>query len=120
MNAREMALRGVAAKRRKREAERLAVLSSDAPALQDCRDPNPGYVRESLIRVRRQLDRLHRKLTSAEIAADIDRLCSGISKLSALEATLAGRPGPGTLKPAAKPATRSRAEFMLDDLGGAP
>ena len=75
------------------------------------------YISKKLLRVRKQLARLDDLLDEEDEPALIDRLASAIGRLSEIERNLAGRPLPGSRKPAPdRPDRRqSRTGIMLDD-----
>ncbi len=73
------------------------------------------YVSETLLRTRKQLNKLYKAIDDSELApAEIDRLASAIARFTEIERNLAMRPGPGTLKPADTVQAKSRAGWLLD------
>lgn len=72
------------------------------------------FVSYSLAKARLQLKKLYQLLESEELTpAEIDKISSSIAKFSVVEQNLAGRPGPGTLKPGETKSVQSRAGWLL-------
>lgn len=61
--------------------------------------PNDDYTTRTLIRIRRQLDRLINMLGKERNPSKCNQLAAGIDRLADIEQRLAMRPSPGTLKP---------------------
>jgi TolA-binding protein len=81
------------------------------PVAQAQTQPGPAitFVERRLARVREQLDRLDELFKAATEPKAIKELADATTRLQAQEQQLAGRPGPGTLKPSAPGATRPAA-----------
>lgn len=115
-NAAEMGRKSAEARRAREEMYRAAAnIAVD--------DPNLDFTQATLARVRMQLDLVNKRLTEA-LERDrldpgaIDRLASAQSRLSEQERILAGRPTPGSLKPATPRQSRtsvSAPSFSIPD-----
>lgn len=91
--AKEMAARSAQIRKERREAIQAEVEAAlELTKLTD-------YVRQRLLRVRTQLDRLDRMMLTETDPQKLDRLASAQARLSEQERTLAMRPAPGSLRP---------------------
>ena len=107
-NAREMAAKAHVAKRRNYRAAKealksqslqrppVSVLAAEVAGVDD-------YTLRRLARVRLQLDRLDAMIQTETDPQRLDRLASAQAKLAEQERQLAGRPLPGSLRPAGAP-----------------
>jgi hypothetical protein len=112
VKARSASIAGVEARRRNR-AYRLAnppAIPSNNPVAPGLPPAEPqSFISKRLARVRAQLDRLDALLANATEPKAIKELADATTRLQAQEQQLAGRPGPGTLKPVAPGAARTPA-----------
>jgi hypothetical protein len=103
-NAKEMAARGNAAKARAKRQREENIAKANAIATLP---PDEIYKNRRLVRVRKQLERLDDMMERERDPQKLDRLASAQARLSVQEFALAGRPMPGSRRPAReKPARR--------------
>jgi hypothetical protein len=110
-NAREMAAKSHAARRqRAAQAAQRATPTVQMPPVAD------GFVAERLSRTREHIEQLNRLFAVCSDPHKLDRLASAISRMSEIERVLAGRPLPGSFRPARIKARPTMVAVMpLDD-----
>ena len=95
-NAKEMSARGNAAKALAKQRREEALAKADEiPDL----EPDEVFKNGRLARVREQLERVDRMISTETDAQKLDRLASAQARLSVQEFALAGRPMPGSRRP---------------------
>lgn len=65
------------------------------------KDDKGDYQIETLVRVRKQMDRVFDALSGENDPMKLDRLASALARLADMEQKLAMRPSPGSFKPVA-------------------
>lgn len=127
-----MALKGVEARKAARltREKRLALVdellakAALAPAPPDVHPkPQDTYLASRLARVRKQIDQLSDMLDEETDPQRLDRLACALARVSEIERQLAGRPMPGSRRPApeADPSQVTRASrATATPLGAAP
>lgn len=109
-NARELQQKAAVARRLKAEERRLVRVAAIVAAQAE------GYVNQTLVRVRLQLDSLYSAFMKevgkqSPDAAKLDRIASAQSRLAEQERQLSGRPMPGSLRPTADKPRRQPAQL---------
>lgn len=111
-NARECQQKAVISRAIKTEQRKLAEEQAIAQAvtkqLAEQLHPLPEYSRETLARVRQQLDQLYKLWQGETDPGKLDRLASAQARLHEQERQLSNRPLPGTLRPVQSKPARSQ------------
>ena len=113
--AREFQRRGVEARKaRQKERALLEALQASVAIQQPITPVTPdSYLTERLMRVRKQLDQVDAMMLTEDDPQRLDRLASAQMRLSEQERILAGRPLPGSRKPAPDRADRRQGRAIV-------
>ena len=111
-NARELAIKGNLARKRKREAELARLAQKDA--LADL-EPEEKHRLRRVARTREHIERLDRMLARCNEPKDLKAIADALAKMEEVERVLSNRPLPGSRRPKAEKADKPANPTISDD-----